>query len=78
MTRVSDRIPTSQVLEIIEELEDTIHLSKITFEHFGYAKILVNGVWISSTQNIQSIISQIKQKRKNKILHLEISFSCGL
>ena len=39
LTRVSDRIPTSQVLEIIEELRDTIHLSKITFEHFEYTKI---------------------------------------
>ena len=75
LTRVSDRIPTSQVLEIIEELKDTIHLSKITFEHFEYTKILVNGVWISSTQNIQSVMSQIKQKRRNKVLHLEISVS---
>ena len=75
LTRVSDRIPTSQVLEIIEELKDTVHLTKITFEHFKYTKILVNGVWVSSTQNTQSVIAQIKEKRRNKVLHLEISVS---
>ena len=66
LTRVSDRIPTSQVLDIIEKIEDTIHVSKLTFNDFNDTKILVNGVWLSSTKKIDSVLSQLKEKRKKK------------
>ena len=75
LTRVSDRIPTSQVLDIIERIENTTHVSEITFKNFNNTKILVNGVWVSSTTNIESVLSQLKEKRKKKILHFEISIS---
>jgi len=75
LTRVSDRIPTSQIVDIIEELKDTTHVSQITFDDFMLTKILVNGVWVSSTENISSVISQIKNKRQKQILNLEVSVS---
>ena len=75
LTRVSDRIPTSQIIDIVENLEDCIHISELSFENFNYTKILVNGVWLLSTTDISSVIKQLKDKRKQKILNLEVSIS---
>ena len=75
MTTVTKRIPTSVVKEIIENSRYLININHTSNmeDVENKIKVFVNGILMGVTIEPQELLNEIKQFRKNGLLHPEVS-----
>ena len=81
LTKVSNRISTNEIKEIVENIEDTILIKDIDISEIelnDYYKIMVNGVWVSITDSPDEIIDLLREKRNKCILRWDVSISLNI
>jgi DNA-directed RNA polymerase II subunit RPB2 len=74
LTKVSRRIPTVLVKEIIENCDNFIFLNDYDGLN-NIPKIYLNGVLLGVTKDQQEFISELKNYRKTGLLDKDISFT---
>ena len=75
MTKVSLKIPTVVVKEIIEDCYYFTFIDDIELEENIYPKIFVNGILLGITKEPENFINELKEYRKNNLLDKSISFT---
>jgi DNA-directed RNA polymerase beta subunit len=75
MTKVSLKIPTVVVKEIIEDCYYFTFIDDIELEENIYPKIFVNGILLGITKEPKNFINELKEYRKNNLLDKSISFT---
>ena len=76
LTRVSNNIPTVEIKNIIEKIDNIILIKNLDFNVLQeYYKILVNGNWIGITLEWKNTLKTLKDIRINYLLHKDISIS---
>ena len=75
MTKVSLKIPTVVVKEIIEDCYYFTFIDDIELEENIYPKIFVNGILLGITKEPENFIKELKDYHKNNLLDKSISFT---
>jgi DNA-directed RNA polymerase II subunit RPB2 len=76
LTRVTRKVPTIVVKEIIERNENLLRIVDVELENFGkMARVFLNGILLGLTEDPISFTDDIKMLRKTKQLDSEISVS---
>ena len=75
MTKISLKIPTVVVKEIIEGCFYFTFIDDIELEENIYPKIFVNGILIGVTKESENFINELKDYHKNNLLDKSISFT---
>jgi DNA-directed RNA polymerase II subunit RPB2 len=74
LTRVSRRIPTVLVKEIIEQSDNLIPISEIEDDSEDTVNVFLNGNLIGMVLDADEFVSEMKQYREDGLLDKEISF----
>ena len=75
MTKVSLKIPTVVVKEIIEDCYYFSFIDDIELEENIYPKIFINGILLGITKEPENFIKELKDYHKNNLLDKSISFT---
>lgn len=71
--RISDRIPTAEVIRNINNIPGIVFIKELKYEDFSDFKIMVNGFWFASTKNPEEFVNCVKDKRQRGVINLEVS-----
>jgi len=74
LTKVSRRIPTVLVKEIIENCENFVFINDYEGKN-NIPKIFLNGVLLGVTENCKEFLTELKNYRKSGLLDKDISFT---
>jgi DNA-directed RNA polymerase II subunit RPB2 len=74
MSRVTKRIPTSLVKEVIEENKNIIQIIDLDLDHISDSShVFLNGMLIGMTQDPDTLVEEIKELRRNRRLDSDVS-----